>query len=80
MQRQATGTSVDASPNVFKVGDRVVVYNKQNVRIHGVVRWVGKSPANSVAAGIETVSVCDMNVIALNISQLPSSILLRLLF
>lgn len=55
-----SGSSVDALPNVFKIGHRVVVYNKKNFRVPGVVAWVGKhsSPAvNFTVLGIETVSV-----------------------
>ena len=60
LQRQASGTSDNALKSTFSIGDRVVVYNKKNVRIPGVVRWVGKASdqgADFTAVGIETVSV-----------------------
>ena len=44
----------------FSTGDKVVVYSKKNVRVPGVVRWIGKVAgcgADFKAVGIETVSV-----------------------
>ena len=44
----------------FSLGDRVVIYNRQNVRVPGVVRWTGKVTGRGAifkAVGIETVSV-----------------------
>ena len=44
----------------FSTGDKVVVYNKKNVRVPGVVRWIGKVTgrgADFKAVGIEIVSV-----------------------
>ena len=55
-----SGSSVDAPPKGFKIGDRVVVYNKKNIPVHGVVAWVGKCSGpgvNFTVLGIETVSV-----------------------
>ena len=54
------GSSVDALPKAFKIGDRVVVYSKKNIPVHGVVAWVGKHSGpgvNFTVLGIETVSV-----------------------
>ena len=56
-------SSVDAPQNAFKIRDRVVVYNKKNVRVPGVVVWVNKMKTPGpdgitfTAVGIETVSV-----------------------
>lgn len=61
VQRQASGTSVDTPRSTFSIGDKVVVYNRQNVRIPGVVQWVGKLTGHGLdftAVGIETVSIC----------------------
>jgi len=55
-----SGSSVDVLPKAFKIGDRVVVYNKKSIPVHGVVAWVGKHSGpgvNFTAVGIETVSV-----------------------
>ena len=60
VQRQHSGSSVDPPRCVFSTGDKVVVYNKKNVRIPGVVKWIGKVTghgADFTAVGIETVSV-----------------------
>lgn len=47
----------------YKKGDRVVVFNKKGVPVHGVVKWVGsyshtvkKKQVSYNAVGIETVS------------------------
>lgn len=53
-------SSVDAPQVAFKIGNRVVVYTRHNVRVPGLVRWVGKVTVSGVdftAVGIETVSV-----------------------
>lgn len=58
--RKSSGSNVNASPKGFKIGDRVVVYNKKNIPVHGVVVWVGKYSGpgvNFTMLGIETVSV-----------------------
>ena len=46
-----------------KIGDRVVVFNKKGIAVHGVVKWVGthshmvkKKQVSHKAVGIETVS------------------------
>ena len=61
VQRQASETtSVDAPRSTFSIGDRVVVYTKHDVRVPGVVKWVGKVTGDGIdfiAVGIETVSV-----------------------
>lgn len=60
VQRQHSGSSVDPPRCAFSTGDKVVVYNKKNVRIPGVVRWTGKVTGHGtdfMAVGIETVSV-----------------------
>ena len=60
VQRQACGTSIDTPRSMFSTGDRVVVYTRHNVRVPGVVKWVGKVTGDGVdfiAVGIETVSV-----------------------
>ena len=60
LHRQASGTSDNAPQSTFSIGDRVVVYNKKNARVPGVVRWVGKATDQGVgfiAVGIETVNV-----------------------
>ena len=53
-------TSVDPPGHRLKVGDSVVAYNKKNIAIHGVVRWVGRKTAarnfQFDVVGIETVS------------------------
>lgn len=53
-------------PPRFKVGDRVVFFNKKGAGVHGTVRWTGmysyqdkKQNYNFAALGIETVS-CAM--------------------
>ena len=58
--RQSSGTSVDTSQSMLSIGDRVVVYTKHDVRVPGVVKWVGKVTGEGIdfiAVGIETVSV-----------------------
>ena len=60
VEHQGSGTSVDAPRSTFSFGDRVVIYNRQNVRVPGVVQWVGKFTGHGLdftAVGIETVSV-----------------------
>ena len=60
LHRQASGTSDNAPQSTFSIGDRVVVYNQQDARVPGVVRWVGKAADQGVdftAVGIETVSI-----------------------
>ncbi len=53
------GSCADKPP-VFKINDRVVVYNRKNVPIHGTVRWTGRNihtrTLNTNHIGIETVS------------------------
>ncbi len=55
----AQGSSVDKHPR-FKINDRVVVYNKKNVPMHGIVRWTGMNVQTKTLdtnhIGIETVS------------------------
>lgn len=47
-------------PPLFMPGDKVVAFTKKGLRVHGTVRWVGRSVAFSKFAikvvGIETVS------------------------
>ena len=65
MQHQASETTSVNAPQstpsyVFSTGDKVVVYNKRNARVPGVVRWIGKVTghgADFTAVGIETVCV-----------------------
>ena len=61
MQHQASETtSVNAPQSTTSYGHRVVVYNKRNARVPGVVRWIGKVTgrgAGFTVVGIETVSV-----------------------
>ena len=60
LHRQASGTSDNAPQSTFSIGDKVVVYNKKDARVPGVVRWVGKVTGDGVdfiGVGIETVSV-----------------------
>ena len=44
----------------FQKGDRVVAFNKKGIRVHGTVRWVGRSTVarkfTLTVVGIETVS------------------------
>ena len=44
----------------YKVGDRVVLFTKKGVAVHGTVKWVGvyrnKQEISHTAVGIETVS------------------------
>ena len=51
---------VDQPHQHFKVNDRVVVYNKKNIAVHGTVRWTGRRvqtrTLESNHIGIETVS------------------------
>ena len=53
------GSSADKPP-VFKINDRVVIYNRKNVPMHGTVRWVGRNvytrTLDTNYIGIETVS------------------------
>ena len=54
-------SSVDQLPPPrFKLGDRVVAFSKNGIRVHGTVRWVGRNTASQkflvTVAGIETVS------------------------
>ena len=63
----AVGSSTDTQHRteyLYKKGDRVVVFTKKEVPIHGVVKWVGrhsftvdKKQYSSKVVGIETVSV-----------------------
>jgi len=61
-------------PSRFKLGDRVVIFNKDGIAIHGTVRWTGpygyqdeKKKYHTIAAvGIETVS-CTGSCSVLNI-------------
>ena len=58
VQRQASGTSVDTPQSTVSIGDRVVVYTRHDVRVPGVVKWVGKVTGDGVdfvGVGIETV-------------------------
>ena len=60
VQRQASGTSIDTPRSTVSIGDRVVVYTRYDVRVPGVVKWVGKVTGDGVdfvGVGIETVSV-----------------------
>ena len=57
-------------PHRFEKGDRVVAFTKKGNRVHGTVRWVGRSVASRkftiTVVGIETVSTqlcCIMIVI-----------------
>ena len=54
------GSSVDAESQ-FKVGERVIVYNKKNVAIRGTVKWVGVLSDGKEfrvsTVGVETVSI-----------------------
>ena len=47
-------------PHRFEKGDRVVAFTKKGLRVHGTVRWVGRSVASRkftiTVVGIETVS------------------------
>ena len=56
--------SLPAGQYRFKIGDRVVIFNKNEVAIHGTVKWAGKYGLQDekmrrftvAALGIETVS------------------------
>ena len=54
------GSSVDPPPRQFAKGDRVKVYTKKGIAVHGTVRWVGRKTAarefQFTVVGIETVS------------------------
>ena len=47
-------------PPHFKPGDRVVAFTKKGLRVHGTVRWIGRTVASRkftvAVVGIETVS------------------------
>ena len=47
----------------FHKGDRVITYNKDQIPIHGTVRWTGEANTNSGkvnAVGIETVGTVQL--------------------
>ena len=57
------GSPIDKPPTcMFKINDRVVVYNRKNVAMHGTVRWTGRDVQTRTLdtnhIGIETVSAC----------------------
>ena len=55
----APGSSVDPTPSNFKVGQRVMFFNKKGGIHYGVVRWTGRSARNRTfeysVVGIECV-------------------------
>ena len=65
-----TGTKVDPpsskAESMYKVNERVVVFDKNNIALHGVIKWTGrKSRLGSegiVHVGIETVYVHILHV------------------
>ncbi len=77
----ANGTLFDTPPR-FKINDRVVVYNKKNVAIHGTVRWTGRDvqtrTLNTNHIGIETVSAV-FSVPYINITISHRTLLLSLI-
>ena len=69
-------SSADSPKFIYKKGDRVVVFTKKEVPVHGVVKWVGihsfvvdKKQTSFKAVGIETVSTCVFHdIIVLTLS------------
>jgi ubiquitin thioesterase CYLD len=71
----STETSADPPNFIYKIGDRVVVFTKKEVPVHGVVKWVGmhsfmveKKQKSFKCVGIET----DVKVKSNEIESLPS--------
>ena len=65
----STESSADPPKFIYKIGDRVVVFTKKEVPVHGVVKWVGmhsfmveKKQKSFKCVGIETVSIIYMYV------------------
>ena len=66
-RHESKGSCVDRLPPPrFKLGDRVVAFNKKGIPVHGTVRWVGMSVASRkftvTVAGIETVSTSHHSI------------------
>ena len=57
-QKQKQQGQTDNPPSRYNIGDRVVVYDKNQHTIHGTVKWVGPAISGDErvsAVGIETV-------------------------
>ena len=65
--RRTSSSTESSAKFIYKIGDRVVVFTKKEVPVHGVVIWVGmhtfmaeKKQKSFKCVGIETVSIIYM--------------------